>query len=188
IASAINTATSASGVDVKAVASNEMTLSNLSAGGAISFTLNGAAISANVASSSDLTALAEAINGQKGTSGVSAEFSDPTDKSSLKLSTVDGEDISIGAFANATTGNQSVDFGGFVLTEGGAVAGVKTGTVELSSSSAFSVGNSAVTEFNSTTSAFKSVESVDITDATKAQDSISIIDAAIGQIDSQRAD
>ncbi|MCU7996822.1 flagellin, partial [Shewanella glacialipiscicola] len=83
IASAINTATSASGVDVKAVASNEMTLSNLSAGGAISFTLNGAAISANVASSSDLTALAEAINGQKGTSGVSAEFSDPTDKSSL---------------------------------------------------------------------------------------------------------
>ncbi|MCU7995660.1 flagellin, partial [Shewanella glacialipiscicola] len=83
---------------------------------------------------------------------------------------------------------QSVDFGGFVLTEGGAVAGVKTGTVELSSSSAFSVGNSAVTEFNSTTSAFKSVESVDITDATKAQDSISIIDAAIGQIDSQRAD
>ena len=188
IASAINTATSASGVDVKAVASNEMTLSNLSAGGTVSFTLNGAAVSANVASSSDLTALAEAINGQKGTSGVSAEFSDPTDKSSLKLSTVDGEDISIAAFANATTGNQSVDFGGLTLTEGGAVAGVKTGTVELSSSSAFSVGNSAVTEFNSTASAFKSVESVDITDADKAQSSISIIDAAIGQIDSQRAD
>ncbi|MGI1970832.1 flagellin, partial [Shewanella baltica] len=42
--------------------------------------------------------------------------------------------------------------------------------------------------FNSTASAFKSVESVDITDADKAQSSISIIDAAIGQIDSQRAD
>ncbi|MGI2091568.1 flagellin [Shewanella oncorhynchi] len=188
IASAINTATTASGVDVKAVASNEMTLSSLSAGGTVSFTLNGAAVSAKVASGSDLTALADAINGQKGTSGVSAEFADPTDKSSLKLSTVDGKDISIAAFANATAGNQSIAFGNMTLTEGGTVAGVKTGTVELSSSSAFSVANSAATEFNSASSAFKSVESVDITDATKAQDAISIIDAAIGQIDSQRAD
>ena len=188
IASAINTATSAKGMDVKAVASNEMTLSDLSAGGTVSFTLNSATVSAHVASGSDLTALAEAINGQKGTSGVSAEFADPTDKSSLKLSTVDGANISIATFANDTTGDQSVNFGGLKLTEGGTVAGVKTGTVELSSSSAFSVANSADTEFNSTTSAFKSVESLDITDENKAQVAISVIDAAIGQIDSQRAD
>ncbi|MBB1391116.1 flagellin, partial [Shewanella sp. SG44-6] len=183
IASSINTATTAAGVDVKAVASNEMTLKDLSAGGAVSFTLNGTAIAANVSSGSDLTALAEAINGQKGTTGVSAEFTDPTDKSSLKLSTLDGADISIAAFANAATGNQSVDFGGLVLTEGGTVAGTKTGTVELSSSSAFSIQNTAATEFNSSASAFKSVESLDITDAAKSQDAISVIDAAIGQID-----
>jgi len=188
IASAINAATSAKGIDVKAVASNEMTLSDLSAGGTVSFTLNGAAVSANVASGSDLTALAEAINGQKGTSGVSAEFADPTDKSSLKLSTVDGADISIASFASTATGDETVDFGGFALTETSAAAAVKTGTVELSSSSAFSVGNSAVTEFNSTASAFESVESLDITDESKAQDAISVIDAAIGQIDSQRSD
>ncbi|MBB1390757.1 flagellin, partial [Shewanella sp. SG44-6] len=46
----------------------------------------------------------------------------------------------------------------------------------------------AATEFNSSASAFKSVESLDITDAAKSQDAISVIDAAIGQIDSQRAD
>ncbi|MBB1268091.1 flagellin [Shewanella sp. SR44-3] len=188
IASAINTATSAVGADAKAVASNEMTLKSLSAGGDVSFTLNGEAIAASVGSSSDLTALAEAINGKVGVTGITAEFSDPTDKSSLKLSNTDGADISIASFANAAAGNQSVDFGGLALTEGGVVAGVKTGTVEISSGSAFSVANSAVTEFNSAASAFKSVESVDLTDATKAQDSISIIDAAIGQIDSQRSD
>ncbi|MBB1268092.1 flagellin [Shewanella sp. SR44-3] len=188
IALAINTATTGSGIDAKAVAKNEMDLKGLSAGGALSFTLNGTAIAASVASGSDLTALAEAINGQKGATGVTAEFSDPTDKSSLKLSNSDGADISIAAFANASAGNQSIDFGGFPLTEGGAVAAVKTGTVEIASNDSFSLANSAGTEFNTASSAFKSTESVDITDAAKAQDSISIIDAAIGQIDSQRAD
>ncbi|WP_413732642.1 MULTISPECIES: flagellin hook IN motif-containing protein, partial [unclassified Shewanella] len=188
IAAAINTAASGAGIDAKAEASNEMTIGGLTAGGAISFTLNGQAVAASVASPSDLTALAEAINGVSGASGVKAEFTDPSDRTTLKLSAADGEDISIAAFANATAGNDSMDFGGFTLTEGGAVAAVKTGTVEVTSTGNFSFANGGGTEFNAANASFASVSSIDISDAPGAQSAIATIDAAIAQIDSQRAD
>ena len=74
IAAAINSASSTSGLDVTANASNEMTIDSLSAGGAISFTLNSVSVAASVSSANDLTALAEAINGVSGQTGITAEL------------------------------------------------------------------------------------------------------------------
>ena len=189
IASAINSA--ASGVGVTATATNSTTLSGLSAAGAISFTLNGSAISASVANPSDLTALKSAINGVASSTGITAEFSTNGDKSSLTFSTTDGRNINLQDFASDAGATESVSFGGTTLTEGTAVSAVKTGTVELSSSKGQIVTATANADVfavaGTNNSSFSSISDVNISTQSGAQSALSVIDAAIGNIDGQRA-
>src|SRR5690554_1110344 len=190
IAAAINSA--ANGIGVTAVASNSATLSGLSAAGNVSFTLGGQNISANVDNPADLTALKSAINGVAGSTGITAEFTTNGNKSSLTLTTTDGRDIEIAGFAVDTTGNDSISFSGTTLTEGGTVASVKVGTVELSSSKGQIVTANANGDVfaaaGANNSSFSSVSDINIATQAGAQSALSVIDAAIGQIDSQRAD
>ncbi len=192
IASAINTA--AGSIGVTATASNSTTLSGLSAAGTVSFDLNGSAISAGITNASDLTALQSAINGASSSTGITASFTTAGAKDSLTLSTTDGRNIRLGTFANSTAGNDTISFGGSTLTEGaaGTINAVKTGTVELSSSKGTIVTANANADVFATlgtnTSAFSSVANINISTQTGSQSAIAVIDAAIGQIDSQRAD
>ena len=190
IASAISSA--ASGVGVTATTTNSATLSGLSSAGAITFSLNGSAISATVANPSDLTALKSAINGVSSSTGITAEFTTEGDKSGLTLSTTDGRNINLQDFASDAGATESISFGGTALTEGTAVSAVKTGTVELSSSKGQIVTANASAEVfaaaGANNSSFSSVSDVNISTQAGAQNAISVIDAAIGQIDSQRAD
>ena len=205
IAGAINAA--AAGVGSTAVGSNSATLSGLSAGGTVTFTLNtqtnattppdgtftavSANISAVVTNQSDLSSLVSAINGQQSTTGITAEFSTAGDKSSITLKTLDGRNIGIGAFTNSTAGNDSVSFSGQTLTEAGTVAAVKTGTIALSSGrGAISTANAAATVFASAgtnNSSFESVAAIDISTAAGAQTALGTIDSALAQISGSRA-
>ena len=205
IAGAINAA--AAGVGATAVGSNSATLSGLSAGGTVTFTLNtqtnattppdgtftavSANISAVVTNQSDLSSLVSAINGQQSTTGITAEFSTAGDKSSITLKTLDGRNIGIGAFTNSTAGNDSVSFSGQTLTEGGTVAAVQTGTIALSSGrGAISTANAAATVFASAgtnNSSFESVAAIDISTAAGAQTALGTIDSALAQISGSRA-
>ena len=205
IAGAINAA--AAGVGATAVGSNSATLSGLSAGGTVTFTLNtqtnattppdgtftavSANISAVVTNQSDLSSLVSAINGQQSTTGITAEFSTAGDKSSITLKTLDGRNIGIGAFTNSTAGNDSVSFSGQTLTEGGTVAAVKTGTIALSSGrGAISTANAGADVFaaaGTNNSSFQSVAAVDISTAAGAQTALGTIDSALAQISGSRA-
>ena len=208
IAGAINSA--AAGAGVTAVASNSATLSGLSVGGTVSFTLNtqtnattppngtftavSANISAVVTNQSDLSSLVSAINGQQSTTGITAEFSSAGDKSSITLKTLDGRNIGIGAFSvtgGASTATDSVSFAGSTLTEGGAIAAVKTGTVALSSGrGAISTANAGADVFataGTNNSSFESVAAIDISTAAGAQTALGTIDAALAQISGSRA-
>ncbi|MDC7708126.1 flagellin N-terminal helical domain-containing protein [Vogesella indigofera] len=190
IATAINGA--ASSIGVTATASNSTTLTGLTAPGTVSFTLNGQAISANISNQSDLSSLVSAINGVSGTSGVTAEFTSTSNKGSITLSTTDGRNIGLGAFANSTAGNDSITFGGSLLTEAGTVAAIKTGTVELSSTKgAITTANASAQVFASAgvnNSTFSSVAGIDISSAAGAQSALSVLDAALGKVSSSRAD
>lgn len=193
IASAINTA--AGSIGVTATASNSTTLSGLSAAGTVSFNLNGSAISASITNASDLTALQSAINGASSSTGITASFTTAGAKDSLTLSTTDGRNIQLGTFANSAGGTtDTISFGGSTLTEGVAATAnaVKTGTVELSSSKGTIVTANANADVfaaaGTNTSAFSSVASINISTQAGSQSAIAVIDAAIGQIDSQRAD
>jgi len=198
IADAVNTA--GASVGVTATASNSVTLSSLSAAGTVTFGLSyggstnsSSAISAVVTDPLDLTSISNAINGVTATTGITATFTTAGDKSSLTLTSADGSNIGITAFANSTAGNDTVSFGGSTLTEGGTVAAIKTGTVSLSSTRGqitVAPGTSAfATQVNTTAnSSFQSVSAIDISTAAGAQSALAVVDAAIGTISSQRGD
>ena len=191
IAAAVNT--NAATVGVTATASNSATLSAVSAAGTISFTLGGtstAAISAAVTDPTDLTALMGAINGAAGTTGVTATFTSTSAKNSLTLTSSDGSDISILNYANtsAVVGD-TMAFSGVTLTEGGTDSSLKIGSVSLDSTKgAITLAGHNADVFNTATSTFSSVASLNLTSAANAQLAIAVVDAALNQINASRGD
>ena len=80
-------------------------------------------------------------------------------------------------------------FGGSTLTEGGTVAAIKTGTVTMSSTKgAISLGSSNADVFSATNSSFASLAAVDLSTAAGASSALSVIDSALSQVNSGRAD
>ena len=193
-ADAIASAISAGGanIGVTATASNSTTLSALSGPGTISFTLNGQAVSAVVNDQNDLGGLISAINGVAAASGVTATFSSSSAKNAITLTTTDGRNVSLLNFANSTVGNDSVSFGGTTLTEGGTVSAVKTGTVAIASTKgALSTANASAQVFalaGTNNGVFSSLAAVDISTAAAATSALGVVDAALAQINSSRAD
>ena len=190
IATAINSA--GANIGVTATATNSTTLSSLSAAGTVSFTLNGQAVSAVVSDQNDLSSLVSAINGVAGTTGVTATFTSTSAKNSITLSTTDGRNINLQDYANTGGATETVSFGGTTLTEGTTVSAVKTGTISLSSSEgAISTANASAEVFASAgvnNSSFSSLAAVDLSTATNASSALSVIDAALSQVNSSRAD
>jgi flagellin len=189
IATAINGA--ASSIGVTAVATNSTTLSGLSASGTVSFTLNGQNVSAVITDQNDLSNLVSAINGVAGTSGITATFTSSSSKNNITLSTTDGRNIELGAFANATTGDQTIDFGGTTLDEAADVDAVKTGTVSLTSTKgAIATAGADTDVFVSavSNSSFAAVAALDLSSASGAASALSVIDSALSQVNSGRAD
>ena len=190
IALAINT--NASGVGVTATASNSATLGSLVSAGTVTMTLNGSAISAAVANPNDLTELMAAINGASGATGITASFTTSTSKNDLTLTTSDGRDVSVLDFNNSGA-TKTASFSGVVLTGGTATdSSIKTGTVALSSSKGqiTSAGANddvfAIAGIN--TSTFSAVANLDISSAAGATSALAVLDSALAQINSGRAD
>jgi flagellin len=190
IAAAINTA--GANIGVSATASNTATLSTLSGPGTITFSLNGQAVSAVVNDQNDLSSVVSAINGVASSTGVTATFTNTSTKTSITLTTTDGRNINLQDFANSTAGNDSISFDGTTLTEGTAVSAVKTGTVAMSSTKgAIATANASAELFASAgvnNSSFSSLAAVDLSTATNASTALSVIDSALSQVNSSRAD
>ena len=190
IAAAINA--KATDIGVTAVARNSTTLSNLNATGTTTVTmeLNGKAITATVADKNDLTALVAAINGVTSDTKVSASFTNAIGKSSITLTSRDGSDITVKDFATGTAGD-SIDMGGDALTDGGDNSNRKVGTVELTSTQGqVTTVNAEVNLFGATgsnNSVIASIETVDISSQAGASDALSVIDAALTQVNNTRA-
>lgn len=189
IASAINSG--ASSIGITATATNSTTLSGLTGAGTVTFTLNGQNVSAAVTDQNDLSSVVSAINGVAGTTGVTASFTSTSAKNSITLTTTDGRNIGIGAFAVSGASNESVTFGGSTLTEGGTVAAVKTGTISLTSSQgAISTANASAEVFANAgvnNSSFSSLAAVDLSSASGASSALDTIDAALSTVNSTRA-
>ena len=213
IAASVNAAAGTTGVTATAVTKAKMTLDNT---GTYSFSLAGSGsqtVSATIVSTSDLTALRDAINDSTGTTGVTATGTG----SSIVLTQADGKDIKISTIAStgvATNANaatiQALDADGSTITNQAALQMVEAhndgsgndsatvaGTVTFSSDAAFSVAsnisaaNGAIaggTANTAQTSTATKLSTVNISTEAGAQTAIRVIDAAIQSVSTSRAD
>ena len=200
IAGVINRA--GSSVEVTAEATNSATISSLSAAGTVTFDLTtqtddgdgtftavSVAISAAVTDQNDLSSLVSAINGVQSQTGITADFTTQGNTSSITLSTLDGRNIGIDGFANDTAGNDTVDFSGQTLTEGGTVDSVKTGTIELTSGrGTITVTNGDAGVFATANSSFNALNAISVTSVAGATSALDVIDQALDTVNNSRAD
>jgi len=192
---------------ITASASTSASISGLTKDGVVSFNINGTDLSANV-TTTDLTALATAFNDQTSKTGVTAKLS--LDQTSIDLTDSTGADIKIQDFnSSAATSTKEVNIN---VTGGDSSAAVKLaagngktgdstvvgGNIEFkSSATSFSIksnlddsegglfsGSKDVLQ----SSTLESVDAVDITTVAGANKAIDIIDGALANIDSNRAD
>lgn len=202
VAAAINADSDTTGVtaDARTVARLGNFSSNTSAA-TISFTLYGAntasdagvSISANVADFTDLSALADAINKETGTTGISAKSLG----SEIELVSSKGDAIILDDFTNSLGGTADItayDFDGSAANGAAATipaggAGRADGQLVVESPDAFQLSgvNASLNASASFFSSLESVDEIDISTETGAQSALGIINGAISNIDSQRA-
>lgn len=196
IATAVNNNTASTGI--KATATNTATLSGLSATGTLSFTLLAAnstavTISATISNTSDLSKLAESINGQTANTGVAAVANGGT----VTLTNTDGSDIKLANLVvNGNSSGGKLDFAGGLNASGSAqlgstyANGTVGGVLAFSSSSGYGVTTSAAGTLltnASSTGGLASVGALSISTVTGANSAIDTIDAALQSINSSRA-
>jgi len=205
-ANAINNLSDTTGVKALAKTQAKVELASLSIGDTVSMEINAGGTAKSVSfaaigdgtTTADKEAFAAAVNKVTSDTGVVAEINDSGE---VILSNDTGEDITIDSFSSGTGAAGTLDVTG--LDFNGAdtsttqiddtnVAARAIGTIQLNSSEAFSVnGNDqAIVDTASTdvTSELKSVDELNIGTQTGSQDALAIIDNAIANIDSQRAD
>jgi flagellin len=190
IAEAINLKGNSLGI--KATATNSATIGAFSAAGAMSLTLNGITVNASLTSTSDLTPLADAINGAA--AGVTAVFVNPPAKDQLKLTAADGSDIRLENFTNgastmSVTGSKS-SATARTLTSGGNDSTIVPGTLEVESTKgALSWTGGLASAFGTSTAgsaSLNTVSTVDLGSAEAAASAIKVMDAALDQISGAR--
>lgn len=194
VASAINSGTSQTGVT--AIASTKATITTVAAG-AISFTLQGAnptavSISATVANGTDLSAIAQAINAQSGTTDITAT----ADKSgNLVLSNAFGDDIKIvnttGLTGAVVTGGGTTPAAVPLTASGSATDSITIGgAVSLDSANGFTATTDVAGTFlaaASNGSTLNAVSAIDISTTAGANAALSTVDAALTAINNSRA-
>jgi len=180
---------------VTAEARTEVKMSALADPGTVSFALNGINVSAAITDKTDLSALATAINDKSTQTGVTATIDDA---GKLSMVDTDGDDIEIVSFNNTgatkTVNLEAVDADGAtnaaitVTGASGTDTARITGALKLTSEDAFAVTVSDATMGTSKTSALDKISTIDLTTAKDSQSALAVIDGALAQIDSQRAD
>ncbi|RDH84702.1 MAG: hypothetical protein DIZ80_04340 [endosymbiont of Galathealinum brachiosum] len=205
IAAQVNKLSDTTGVSANA--RTTATISNLSADGIISLTLNGETVSANV-TTGDLSELSVAINDKSGATGISASIS--VDGSSIDLVQANGDDIDFENFSSSTADLTSNTVVSLRITggEGGAVnlqdgtaldldSTVVGGNVEFQSNGSFTVTSSLAEGAGSifagvankiNASSLETVNTIDISTVEGANSAIDITDGALAKVDSIRAD
>jgi flagellin len=197
VARAVNAKSDETGVTANA--RTVATLGGITASGTVSFDLSGltskskdtdsATVSAVVNDLTDLSSLADAINRETGKTGISAVSKGGT----IELVSSRGDAISISNYAGsggATLQTKSFDGEDDVGTAATIVAGGGAradGQVQLEAADAFSVNGMTGGLGADGFSELDAVNTIDISTATGAQDALGIINGAISNIDSQRA-
>ena len=192
---ATNAFTSDTGVT--AVATNTATIAGIAAPGTIQFELMGSngtptTISATISNTSDLSAVAQAINAQTGNTSISAT----ADKSgNLVLTNTTGDDIRVGNLSGLTAatikGVDDTPAVAFGAPAGGTEVATVGGSVIFNSSSGFTAGSDTygtlIKDVGASGSALSAVAGIDISTSAGATAALQTVDAALSTVSSNRA-
>ncbi|NDV11960.1 flagellin [Crenobacter caeni] len=194
IAAKVNATSGSTGVS--ATAETKASLSGIAAG-TVSFELKGdnaTAVTISATVGGDYKALAEAVNAQTATTGISATVGKTGE---LELSNKNGADIKIDNFTtDATTKTVKVktpnDSTGIDLTSGAATDSTTiSGTISFDSTSAFTLAAGAGTTAGVVAPAnakLTAVDAVDLSTADGANNALKVLDAALSTVNARRAD
>ncbi|MBZ9780753.1 flagellin [Pseudomonas sp. REP124] len=138
----------------------------------------------------DTASFADQLKSNSAKLGISVNYDSVKDTLSIKSDS--GENIAFSASTDAgsitiATKNGSGTYGGTAALADGIIA---TGAVNLDSAKGFSMtgaGSTALFGAGNTSSVKTTIAQTDVTDATKAQNALAVIDKAIGSIDSVRS-
>jgi flagellin len=185
---------------VTATASTTATISGVDQVGAVSFRLAGAntsavTISATISSVTDLSAIAQAVNAQSGTTNITA-VADTS--GNLVLSDNAGNDIKIGNLSGAAAGLTGAHVVGgdsglgidLVATGAAGDSAIVGGSVSFDSAQGFTVSTDTGTTFIKQAalgSTLNAVSAIDISTTAGANNALATIDAALTSINSNRA-
>ncbi|MCI2284622.1 flagellin [Colwellia sp. MSW7] len=190
IASAINTATTAANVDVKAEVENEVTVSFSAntAGETAVFDVGGQAITISNFNQGDLTALAAKINDNANT-GVTAAV-DPNNSAQLILTSDDDITMTLTSVSTvAGTMSFTTNDGSVIAAAAEGAQEIGVGEVVMSSKEGFSFTGANADLFATATgnSGLSAVSAIDLSTQAGSQSAIDVIDAALASIDDSRA-
>jgi|TARA_R110002060_G_scaffold73289_2_gene82156 flagellin len=197
IADAINAATAAGDVPVKASVENvvTMTFAAATAGETMSMVLNGQTIGLTAFNQSDMTKLAAAINDNANTNVVATI--DESDSSKLILTGTDDIAIADLSFTTIASGGATATVQGNNATSTPASllnltsdSTIAVGDVRLSATEGFSIagGNADVFTTATMNSSLDAISDIDLNTQVGSQSAIEVIDAALATIDESRAD
>ena len=198
VASAFNTISGTTGVLAAAITRARLTFASAST---YTFTLEGksstfSTVTATLTSTSDVTAIKDAINAVSGATGITAALT--TSKAGINIVQEEGYDIIIGdvtggnATVTAMDRSEELNASTINLTNGGNDSTAVMGQVALSSHQAFTVtpGNSAnhfATGVAEESSTINSISSISLTTKSGATNSLSVIDGALAMVSEIRS-
>ncbi len=190
IAADINAATAAAGVGVQATVENEIsiTFSNTLNGNTGVLTVNGQAITVSNFSTTDVSALAAAINENGSTNTVATV--DENNSANLILTASDDIALQLDSADSVATFTITTQDGTTNAADAEADPQIAVGEIKLSSNDNFSFSGANAELFATATgqSQLSNVDSIDISTQQGAQDAIDVLDGAITKIDSNRAE
>jgi flagellin len=190
IATAINTATTAANVDVKASVENEVsaTFSATLNGNTAALTVNSQVITVSNFNQTDLTALVGAIN-DNATTGVTARLDD-NDLSKMILTGTDDIYLELNSADSVATMDLTSNDSTTYNTIAEAATNILVGEVKLTGKEGFSFANAGTEVFATAgaNSTLDAVSAIDLGTQIGSQSALEVIDAALANIDESRAD
>lgn len=179
LATSINALSSKTGVEAQAV--NTTTLKTVSGTNGFAFKIQGSGSTSQTINAATVSALAAQINGQTGTTGISATIS--SGSGSVTLTQANGKNIKITAVSSGSL-IASGQGTAVTLSSGGNASGLIQGQVEFQSSAAFSLSGGSAIGLNAK-STLTSLSQIDVTTASGADNAINIVKFALQGLNNQ---
>ncbi|HTI00225.1 MAG TPA: flagellin [Acidisoma sp.] len=182
LATSINALSSKTGISAQAVNTTTLKAANATPGSGFAFKIQGSGSTTQTINAATVSALAAQINGQTGTTGITATVS--SGSGSISLTQANGKNIKITAVTAGSLTASGQGTATTLKTGAGTASGIIQGQVEFQSSAAFSLSGGSSIGLNGA-SKLTSLSQINVTTSSGADSAINIVKFALQGLNSQ---